>query len=195
MTRRKASTSTGRTRTVSTRTALIKGLGKLIALLLVLGLVLLLNHYCSIQPEPFGPDAKIVSIDGDTLRAGNGAEYRLYAIDAPELKQTCQEQSGKTWRCGRSAKARLTTLIKGGEVTCQERDKDRYGRIVAVCSAAGVADLGEAMVLKGYAIALDMAGARPYAGAEAEAQAENRGIWRGQFQRPSDWRQAHPRTN
>ena len=28
---------------------------------------------------------------------------------------------------------------------------------------------------------------------EAEAEAAKRGIWRGTFERPSDWRQANPR--
>ena len=49
-------------------------------------------------------------------------------------------------------KARLTTLIKGGNVACEARDKDRFGRIVAVCSAQDVPDLGEAMVRQGYAM-------------------------------------------
>src|SRR5262249_21038520 len=44
--------------------------------------------------------------------------------------------------CGRAAKARLTTLVKGGKVNCTAREKDRFGRIVAVCSAEGVPDLG-----------------------------------------------------
>jgi len=187
-------TSTTGTRRQSVSKALANSLGKIIALVLVLGLVLLINHYCSIQPEPFGPDAHVVSIDGDTLRAGNGAEYRLFGIDAPELKQTCEEANGKSWLCGRAAKAKLTTLIKGGKVTCEEKDKDRYGRVVAVCSAEGVLDLGEAMVLDGYAIDLASQGS-PYAQAEKEAREAKRGIWRGSFEEPAQWRQAHPRTD
>ncbi len=202
MTRRKPSrnkpsgpsTPTTGTRSQSLSKALASSLGKVIALVLVLGLVLLINHYCSIQPEPFGPDAHVVSIDGDTLRAGNGAAYRLFGVDAPELKQTCEEANGKSWLCGRAAKAKLTTLIKGGNVTCEEKDKDRYGRVVAVCSAAGVLDLGEAMVLDGYAIDLASQG-NPYAQAETEAREAKRGIWRGTFQEPAKWRLAHPRTD
>jgi endonuclease YncB( thermonuclease family) len=191
MTRRTTRTTT---RTQSTTKTLASQLGKVIALLLVLGLVLLLERYCSIQPEPFGPDAKIVSIDGDSLRAGNGDEYRIFGIDAPELKQSCQEPDGKDWLCGRAAKAKLTTLIKGGEVMCETKRKDRYGRFIATCSAAGVPDLGEAMVRDGYAIDLASEG-NPYAEAEAEAREEKRGIWRGPFERPADWRQANPRVN
>ena len=125
---------------------LAQQLGKLIALVLVVLLVLLIERYCTVEVPPFGPGAKIVSIDGDTLRAANGAEYRLYGMDAPELHQSCTEANGKSWLCGRAAKAKLTTLIKGGNVNCEERAKDRFGRIVAICSADGVPDLGEAMV-------------------------------------------------
>ena len=137
--------------------------------------------------------AKIVSIDGDSLRVGDGSEYRIFGIDAPELHQTCKEANGKAWACGRAAKARLTTLIKGGNVACAAHDKDRFGRTVAVCSAQGVPDLGEAMVRQGYAIDLGGAAGNPYHDAEAAAQAAKAGIWRGPFDRPSDWRQAHPR--
>jgi endonuclease YncB( thermonuclease family) len=173
--------------------ALAQALGKLIALVLVVILIILIERYCTPEMPPFGPGAKIVSIDGDTLRAANGAEYRLFGIDAPELAQTCAEANGKSWLCGRAAKAKLTTLIKGGNVNCEARDKDRFGRTIAVCSAQGVPDLGEALVRDGYAIDLGGAAGNPYQDAEAEAKAAKRGMWRGSFERPSDWRQAHPR--
>ena len=176
-----------------TSRALAQMLGKFAALVLLLILALLIERYCSFKPEPFGSDAKIVSIDGDTLRAGDGSEYRLFGVDAPELHQTCKEANGKSWACGRAAKAKLTTLIKGGMVQCEERAKDRYGRSIAVCSAEGVPDLGQALVAQGYAIDLGGATGNPYKDEEAEAKAAKRGIWRGTFERPSDWRQAHPR--
>ena len=176
-----------------TSRALAQMLGKFAALVLLLILALLIERYCSFKPEPFGSDAKIVSIDGDTLRAGDGSEYRLFGVDAPELHQTCKEANGKSWACGRAAKAKLTTLIKGGKVQCEERAKDRYGRSIAVCSAEGVPDLGQALVAQGYAIDLGGATGNPYKDEEAEVKAAKRGIWRGTFERPSDWRQAHPR--
>ena len=165
--------------------------GKLIALLLVAILAILIERYCTPEVPPFGPGAKVVSIDGDTLRAGNGAEYRLFGIDAPELHQTCNEADGKSWLCGRAAKAKLTTILKRSNVNCEERTKDRFGRIVAVCSVEGVPDIGEAMVRDGYAVDLGETAGDLYARAEAEAQAGKRGIWRGTFERPSDWRKAN----
>lgn len=175
------------------KNALAQQLGKVIALLLVLGLVLLLQRYCNMAPEPFGPNAEIVSIDGDSLRAGDGTGYRLFGIDAPELKQTCFEASGREWLCGRAAKTALTKLIKGGEVICDAQSKDRYGRVIAKCRAGDVPDLGEAMVRKGYAIDLGRKTGYAYAGVESEARVEKRGIWRGTFQRPSAWRAENPR--
>jgi endonuclease YncB( thermonuclease family) len=173
---------------------LAQTLGKVIALALVLLLVLLIERYSSVEVPPFGPGAKIVSIDGDTLRAANDVEYRIFGIDAPELHQSCNEANGKSWLCGRAAKAKLTTLINRGNVNCEARAKDRFGRVVAVCNAEGVPDLGEAMVRDGYAVDLGGAAGNPYRDAEAEAEAAKRGIWRGTFERPSDWRLANPRN-
>ena len=167
---------------------LAQALGKLIALVLVVVLVVLIERYCVPKPEPFGPGAKIVTLDGDTIKAGNGAEYRIFGIDAPELHQSCKEANGQSWLCGRAAKAKLTTLIKGGNVNCEARATDRYGRTLAVCSAEGVPDLGEAMVRDGYAVDLGGQAGNSYADAETEAKDAKRGIWRGSFERPSDWR-------
>ena len=176
-----------------TSRTLAQMLGKFAALVLLLVLALLIERYCSYKPEPFGPNAKIVSIDGDTLRAGDGSEVRLFGVDAPELHQTCKEANGKSWACGRAAKAKLTTLIKGGNVQCEEKSKDRFGRVVAVCSAQGVPDLGQALVSQGYAIDLGGPPGNPYAAEEEEAKTAKRGLWRGSFEPPWEWREAHPR--
>ncbi len=199
-TRKPAKSRSTRSRTRSTRRrsshkTLASQIGKAVALLVVLGIVLLFERYCTAQVEPFGPDARIVSIDGDSLRAANGDEYRIFGIDAPELKQSCKEANGRSWACGRAAKVKLTKLIKGGGVACDIRDKDRFGRYVAVCSAEGVPDLGEALVRDGYAIDLGRKFGNPYASEEAEAKADKRGIWRGTFERPADWRYANPRAD
>src|SRR5262245_49848574 len=82
---------------------------------------------------------------------------------------------------------------QSGQCELEERAKDRYGRIVAVCSAEGVPDVGEAMVHDGYAIGLAFA-RDVYQEAQDEAEAAKRGIWRGSFERPADWRAANPRV-
>jgi endonuclease YncB( thermonuclease family) len=125
-------------------------------------------------------------IDGDSLIVA-GTEVRLYGIDAPERGQTCM-RAGIDWNCGAEAAAALRSAAAGREVVCRQRDRDRYGRIVAVCTAAGV-DLGAAMVKGGLAVALGA-----YAADEREARDARRGLWSSSFDRPSAWRAKHPRV-
>jgi endonuclease YncB( thermonuclease family) len=70
--------------------------------------------------------------DGDTLKQG-GVPYRLWGIDAPEAKQVCPDG----WPAGSLATTRLQALTVGRSIVCQEKDRDRYGRIVAICRASG----------------------------------------------------------
>ena len=74
-------------------------------------------------------------IDGDTLEVGS-ARVRLYGIDAPESAQRCRS-GGRTWSCGREAARALARRIGSRPIECKERDRDRYGRMVAVCSDRG----------------------------------------------------------
>ena len=88
--------------------------------------------------------------DGDSLKV-SGHRIRLFGIDAPESQQTCVV-GGQRWRCGRSATKALREHIAGRPVVCTERDRDRYGRIVAVCRAGGE-DINAWMVSQGMAVA------------------------------------------
>lgn len=192
---RRTSSKTRSRSSRSTRQTLINQLGRAIALLIVLCLILLLNRYCGMETDELGSGTNVVAIDGDTLRTNNGEEYRIFAIDAPELHQTCSDANGKTWDCGRAAKRELARLIEGGDVSCIEKATDKYGRNIAQCSAEGVPDVGEAMVREGLAIDLGRQTGYAYAGAESEARAQGRGMWAGTFQRPGEWRQQNPRAN
>lgn len=127
-------------------------------------------------------------IDGNSLWRGE-AEIRLYAIDAPEYRQTCKDQAGQDWPCGREAMRALRQLIGGRDVACEIRDTDRYERLVAVCKAGDV-ELNRAMIRDGWAIGFGTAG-YAYVSLEAEARDARRGIWRGDFEPPQDWRQRH----
>ena len=82
--------------------------------------------------------------DGDTLAHG-GVIYRLWGIDAPEAKQVCPDG----WPAGSLATTRLQALTAGRSIVCQEKDRDRYGRIVAICRASGE-DLGAILVREGW---------------------------------------------
>ena len=76
-------------------------------------------------------------LDGDTLKIG--VEHtRLQGIDTPESKQICRAGC-KIWRCGASATWALLEHLASRLVAGAERDRERYGRIVAVCRLAGEA--------------------------------------------------------
>jgi endonuclease YncB( thermonuclease family) len=136
---------------------------------------------------------KVAAIDGDTLRSAN-AEVRIYGIDTPELDQTCIDQDGKDWTCGRNAQAKLKALVARRAVDCTPKGRDKFNRTLAICRTSATQDLGEALVREGLAVNFGV-GDRPgpYEAAQEDAQAAKRGMWRGTFQQPSEWRQAHPR--
>jgi endonuclease YncB( thermonuclease family) len=73
-------------------------------------------------------------IDGDTLEV-RGTRIRLHSIDAPESAQVCKDADGKDYRCGQTAALAISDHIGKRFVTCDPRDTDRYGRVVAVCRA------------------------------------------------------------
>ena len=123
-------------------------------------------------------------IDGDSLKIG-GTRVRLFGIDAPERGQSCQT-GGELWICGGLARVRLEERISGRKVVCEEKDRDRYGRIVAVCRAGGE-DLNAWMVSEGWALAYRRY-SEAYVDVEAGAKAARLGVWRGEFVAPWDWR-------
>ena len=123
-------------------------------------------------------------IDGDTLAFRN-QRVRLHGIDAPEAKQTCGSD-GKPWNCGEEATFALANLVANHWIECKEKDKDRYGRIVAVCYA-GNHDLNARMVSDGWALAYRRYSV-DYVNEEARARASRAGIWRGNFTPPWKWR-------
>ena len=123
-------------------------------------------------------------IDGDTIDI-SGQRIRLHGIDTPEAKQTCQRE-GATWLCGAAATKALRKLIGGARITCIRRDKDRYGRVVAVCHANGL-NLNAAMVQSGMALTYRKY-SDDYTGQEMSAKAGRRGLWAGQFIPPWEWR-------
>ena len=123
-------------------------------------------------------------IDGDTIEI-RGARIRLHGIDAPESGQSCFN-NGKRWRCGQQAALALTNRIGSRPVTCRARGRDRYRRVVAVCTVSGV-NLNQWMVTEGWAMAYRRF-SPDYVPDEKSARGSSRGIWRGAFVPPWDWR-------
>ena len=71
-------------------------------------------------------------------------------------------------------------------MTCREKDRDRYRRIVAVCYL-GPKDLNAFMVSEGWALAYRRY-SMDYVDDEEAAKSERKGIWRGEFVPPWKWR-------
>ena len=127
-----------------------------------------------------------VVIDGDTLEVGRTrVRVRLHGIDAPESEQRCRA-GGQSWDCGREATRALDRHIGLDPVACEERDVDRYGRVVAVCRLDG-RDVNAWMVAEGWALAYRRY-AMDYVDEEGGARAAKRGVWRGELVAPWDWR-------
>jgi len=126
-------------------------------------------------------------IDGDTIEI-HGQRIRLNGIDAPESAQLCLDASGKKYRCGQRASLALADFLEAHRpISCIEVDRDRFRRMVAVCTAGGV-DIGEWIVRKGYAVDWPRYSAGFYAKAETDARIAKRGLWAGAFDRPWEWR-------
>lgn len=115
----------------------------------------------TLTPPLLGP-ATIV--DGDTIEL-QGQRVRLFGIDAFETEQAR----------GREASNMLRRLIEGQSVLCSPRDRDAYGRIVAVCRV-GATDLGAMMVRAGMAVAFTRY-SLDYQADEQAAREQRRGAW------------------
>ncbi|MEM1300608.1 MAG: thermonuclease family protein [Pseudomonadota bacterium] len=138
-----------------------------------------------VRAETVSGPARLV--DGDTLEVG-GQMVRLFGIDAPETRQTCTSFSGKSFACGTKATEALARLIGQSRVTCEGEERDSYDRLIGWCRAGG-RDTNREMVRLGWAVAFrrysDL-----YLAEELEAAKSGAGLWRGEFQRPSEFRAA-----
>jgi endonuclease YncB( thermonuclease family) len=129
-------------------------------------------------------------IDGDTLEVA-GTRVRLFAVDAPELGQTCDAPRGESggdgvWSCGDWAADRVRATFAGQRARCTMLDIDPYGRAVSRCAVGG-ADMGARIVAEGWAMAYRRYGL-DYDLDEKTAAAAGRGIWSGGAEAPAAYR-------
>ena len=127
---------------------------------------------------------KIKIIDGDTIHI-NKIRYRLHGIDAPEIKQLCKIKD-KRYNCGVKSKEFLISLVGNHSVKCNQKDIDRYKRIIAECFVRET-NLNKELVRNGWALAYrDYS--KDYVPDEEFAQENNLGMWKGTFIQPKKWR-------
>jgi len=81
-------------------------------------------------------------VDGDTFWiSGQDVRIRIWALDAPEASAPG----------GAAATAELARLTSDHELTCRQRDIDRYGRIVGQCFLPDGRDITAALIESGKA--------------------------------------------
>lgn len=126
-------------------------------------------------------------IDGDTIDI-DGERVRLHGIDAPELGQSfwC---NGREFDCGAMAAAALETLVADVTLRCEPIERDCYGRLVAKCFSRSGVDLCRRLVASGWALAFRRY-SLDYVPDEIKAREAFRGLWRGTFDNPWDWRRS-----
>ncbi|HEB7556471.1 TPA: thermonuclease family protein, partial [Campylobacter coli] len=108
-------------------------------------------------------------IDGDTIEISTNnktSKIRFFGIDAPELKQNFGKQS----------KAALEKILKDKEVYIFSKNKDNYGRIVAIVKLKDV-DINQFLVSQGYAWA-DTYYTNAYIKEQEKAQKNKLGLWK-----------------
>lgn len=125
-------------------------------------------------------------IDGDSIMISS-IMIRLAGIDAPELHQFCGKKETHT-PCGLEAKKYLEQLIENQPVRCYWHKKDKYRRILATCKTKQVSNINATLVQNGWAVSY-----YDYPEEEQDAKKKKKGIWQSNFQRPREWRKAHPR--
>lgn len=127
-------------------------------------------------------------IDGDTIEI-SGQRIRFNGIDAPEGEQSCRNGKGQSYACGRAAANALDKFLAASRpVSCQFVEWDQYGRFVGNCARADGKSIQQWLVANGHALDWPRYSHGAFAAQEATARASKRGVWRGEFQRPWEWR-------
>jgi endonuclease YncB( thermonuclease family) len=128
--------------------------------------------------------------DGDTIQLGD-VTYRLDGVDAPELDQICINDQADPWSCGIDARDQLAKLINGRDVHCDDLGPDKLfrKRHVGVCTVQGDStSLNQQIAQMGLAISVEPALKVHAKDDAAKAQADKRGLWKGCFIAPQEFR-------
>ena len=132
-------------------------------------------------------------IDGDTIKIDN-FKIRLFGIDAPEMDQICQKpwvsikfiSFNKNYRCGEFSSNKLKNYLKGERIYCQIKGKDRYRRHLGICYK-NKSDINKWMVANGLALSY-VKYSKKYLINENVARKNSKGLWKGRFEKPWEWR-------
>jgi endonuclease YncB( thermonuclease family) len=130
-------------------------------------------------------EGRAVAITGDTIRVG-GTTVHLAGIEAPERDQHCVRPGNRRWRCGEAATDALSRSVRGASVRCEIRGSDSAGGALGTCYAHGK-DVAARLVREGHVFSSGGWFAS-YGSLERQARAHKAGLWRGEAERPSEYR-------
>jgi endonuclease YncB( thermonuclease family) len=128
--------------------------------------------------------------DGGTIDVG-GVTYRLGGIDAPAADQLCIDDHADSWACGVDARDQLIGLIGDHDVRCEDLGLDATYKKwhLGICTAEGeTSSLNQLLVKRGFAMDSASAGQIRFGDDEADAKTNRRGLWKGCFVAPQDFR-------
>jgi len=127
------------------------------------------------------------AIDGRSFSDDSGRQYRLHAVDAPEIGQQCIGADGGKYMCGEQSRDALARMIDG-ILTCDlVGPGDGEWRDVRCYDFSG-RDIGSRLISDGWAVPDRMGGGLDYVMDEMEAEARQLGLWQGRFVTPDRWR-------
>jgi len=120
-----------------------------------------------------------------------GVTYRLGGIDVPAPDQVCIDDHADSWACGTEARDQLTRLIGDRDVHCEDLGPDATYKSwhLGTCTIEGqTTSLNQLLVQRGFAVNVALAGQSRFGADETDAKASRRGLWKGCFIAPQDFR-------
>ena len=130
-------------------------------------------------PRPPRPNkrklVRVIAKDARTLTSGVST-VTIAGVVVPALDETCTDEAGKTWPCGRVARAELRRLIRARAVVCDTEPDAPADEFTAACKV-GNTDIGLWLSAQGWARPVDTA-PNAYRDAADKAVAERRGLSR-----------------
>ena len=135
---------------------------------------------------------EVIVTDGDTIKIRK-EKIRLFGIDAPEMKQICNDENNNPYACGHVSKKFLSDLLyiqnSGKQVYCYYSERDKYKRTIGDCyiGANNKIGINYSMVFYGQAVAYTRYSEK-YLDAQDDAKSFKLGLWPGTFVLPEEWR-------
>ena len=147
------------------------------------------NPETNLNPTEYPFVEGYVSVATGSVVQMEGLYIHMYGIDAPDPQQLCADQNGSQYKCGIKSLNWLEDWINGRILRCHLLTRIIRGHVTGVCFADnGKYDVAAAVVNAGWALAYTPR-TNVYAPYERQAKYARRGLWRGRFYRPWEWRQ------